>query len=108
MSRDGEPKRARVAFSGEHHGERRAWRCAFGFEGSFLGPVSGDIVSDGMSVSINIRLETVERADRVRAGLDGLREELAEIPLNIQYLGVSLAKRNDTAVDERRSVDMEI
>ncbi|MDR1133613.1 MAG: flagellar hook-length control protein FliK [Synergistaceae bacterium] len=108
MSQDGEPKRARVAFSGEHHGERRVWRCAFGFEGSSLGPVSGDVVSDGTSVSINIRLETERRIEKVRAGLDGLRKELAEIPLNIQYLGASVALRDETAADERRGLDMEI
>jgi hypothetical protein len=107
MNRDGEPKRARVAFSGEHHGERRVWRCAFGFEGAFLGPVNGDVVSNGTSVSINIRLETEKSADRVRAGLDELREELAEIPLNIQYLGASVARRGETAADGR-GLDMEI
>jgi hypothetical protein len=108
MNRDGEPKRARVAFSGEHQGERRVWRCAFGFEGGSLGPVNGDVVSNGTSVSINIRLETEKSADRVRAGLDELREELAEIPLNIQYLGASVARRGETAADERRALDMEI
>ncbi|MDR1580140.1 MAG: flagellar hook-length control protein FliK [Synergistaceae bacterium] len=108
MSQDGEPKRAKVAFSGEHHGERRVWRCAFGFEGDSLGPVNGDVVSNGMSVSINIRLESEKSADRVRAGLDELREELAEIPLNIQYLGASVAWRGEPEADERRGLDMEI
>jgi hypothetical protein len=59
-------------------------------------------------VSINIRLETEKSAEKVRAGLDDLREELAEIPLNIQYLGASVASRGETAADERRSLDMEI
>ena len=108
MNSDGEPKRARVAFSGEHRGERRIWRCAFFFDGSSLGPVNGDVVSNGTSVSINIRLETEESAGHVRAGLDRLREELAEIPLNIQYLGASVASRVETAADERRGLDMEI
>jgi hypothetical protein len=108
MNGNGEPKRARVAFSGEHHGERRVWRCAFGFEGDSLGPVSGDIMSNGMSVSINIRLETEKSAEKVRAGLDVLRKELAEIPLSVQYLGASAAPRGETATDERRGLDMEI
>jgi hypothetical protein len=108
MNHDGEPKRARVAFSGEHHDERRVWRCAFGFEGSFLGPVNGDVVSNGTSVSINIRLETEKSAEKVRAGLDMLREELSEIPLNIQYLGVNVASRGEAAADEHRGLDMEI
>ena len=108
MNQDDEPKRARVAFSGEHHGERRVWRCAFGFEGSSLGPVNGDVVSNGMYVSIYIRLETENSADHVRAGFERLRKELAEIPLNIQYLGASVARRDETATDERRGLDMEI
>jgi hypothetical protein len=108
MNQDGEPKMARVAFSGEHHGERRVWRCAFGFEGGSLGPVNGDVVSNGTSVSINIRLETEKSAEKVRAGLDELREELAEIPLNIQYLGASVSLHEGTAADERRGLDMEI
>jgi hypothetical protein len=108
MNRDGEPKRARVAFSGEHHGERRVWRCAFGFEGSSLGPVNGDVVSNGMSMSINIRLETEKSAEKVRAGLDRLRKELADIPFNIQYLGASVAPRGEEAADEHRGLDMEI
>jgi hypothetical protein len=108
MNSDGEPKRARVAFSGEHRGERRIWRCAFFFDGSSLGPVNGDVVSNGTSVSVNIRLETEKSAETVRAGLDGLREELAEIPLNIQYLGASVAPPDETAADGRRGLDMEI
>jgi hypothetical protein len=108
MGGDGEPKRARVAFSGEHHGERKVWRCAFGFEGDSLGPVNGDIMSNGTSVSINIRLETEKSAGVVSAGLDELRKELAEIPLNIQYLGASVARRSAAAADERRALDMEI
>ena len=108
MNHDGEPKRAKVAFSGEHHGERRVWRCAFGFDGSSLGPVNGDVMSNGTSVSINIRLETEKSAEKVRAGLDELRKELAEIPLNIQYLGASVSPRDEAAADERRGLDMEI
>ena len=108
MNQDGETKRARVAFSGEHHGERRVWRCAFGFDGDSLGPVNGDVVSNGTSVSINIRLETERSAEIVRAGLDELRGELAEIPLHIQYLGANVTPRDETTADERRGLDMEI
>jgi hypothetical protein len=108
MNRDGEPKRARVAFSGEHHGERKVWRCAFGFEGGFLGSVNGDVVSNGTSVSINILLETEKSADTVSAGLDRLMGELAEIPLNIQYLGANVARRDDTETREHCGLDMEI
>ncbi|MDR3076002.1 MAG: flagellar hook-length control protein FliK [Synergistaceae bacterium] len=108
MSADGEPLRARVAFSHEARGERKVWRTSFDFEGRSLGPVHGDVITNEKAMSVNIRLENDAQAGRVRDSLPELRQELASAPLVLQYLGVGTSSRDEGAPDEHYGLDMEI
>jgi hypothetical protein len=104
----GEPMRARVAFSGERIDERRVWRSTFEFEGRFLGPVRGDVMTNGKALSASIMLEDETKTEPVRDSLPKLRRELDAMPLVLQYLGAGSAARGDTEPEERRGLDMEI
>jgi hypothetical protein len=96
-----------VAFSRESRNSREVWRTAFDFEGLSLGLVQGDVITNARAMSVSIRLDGEQRADRVRKALPRLREELASVPMILQYLGVGSSIRDD-GESERRGLDMEI
>jgi hypothetical protein len=108
VSDDGEPMRARVSFYREKIDERRVWRSTFEFEGRVLGPVRGDIMTNGKALSVNIRLEDERKVGAVQNSLPKLRRELETIPLVLQYLGAGSYTRGDSEPEERHSLDMEI
>ncbi|MDR3279718.1 MAG: hypothetical protein LBT23_04320 [Synergistaceae bacterium] len=104
----GEQIRARVAFSLESQDERRVWRSAFAFEGSSLGSVEGDVVTNGRAMSVNIKLATDAGASVVREAVPELRSELEGIPLALQYIGVGVLNKDGAVQDIRYGLDMEI
>ncbi|MDR2780325.1 MAG: hypothetical protein LBB28_04290, partial [Synergistaceae bacterium] len=104
----GEPMRARVAFSGERMDDRRVWRGTFEFEGRFLGPARGDVITNGKALSVSIRLEDESKVEPVQNSLPKLRRELDAIPLVLQYLGASSAACGSLEPEERSGLDMEI
>jgi hypothetical protein len=70
--------------------------------------VEGDVISNGKALSVNIRLDGEARASRVRNALPTLREELEEIPLSLQYIGVGVASRADSEPETKYGLDMEV
>jgi hypothetical protein len=105
---DGEPVRARVAFSRERIDERRVWRSTFEFEGRFLGPVRGEVMTNGKALSVNIRLEDESKMASVQNSLPKLRRELDAMSLVLQYLGTGSLARGASKPEERYGLDMEI
>jgi hypothetical protein len=104
----GEPMRARVAFSREKLDARRIWRGTFEFEGRFLGPVRGDVITNGKVLSANIRMKDESKVEDVQTSLPELRRNLEAIPLSLQFLGVSSYSGGDFEPEERYGIDMEI
>ena len=104
----GEPVRARVTFSSERIDERRVWRSTFEFEGRFLGPARGDVMTNGKALSASIKLEDESKVELVRNSLPRLRRELDAMPLALQYLGAGPADRGASGPEERYGLDMEI
>jgi hypothetical protein len=105
---DGEPVRARVAFSRERIDERGVWRSTFEFEGRFLGPTRGEVMTNGKALSANIRLKDESKVEPVQNSLPKLRRELETIPLILQYLGTGSLVRGVSEPEKRYGLDMEI
>jgi hypothetical protein len=98
----------RVAFSFKRQEDRGVWRSSFVFDGSFLGPVEGSVISNGRAMSVSFRLESEAGAEAVRNAEPQLRRELEGIPLALQYVGVVTGSRNEPQIERRYSLDMEI
>jgi hypothetical protein len=105
----GEPVMARVSFSRAASGGREIWRSAFSFSGKFLGPVEGEVITDGRSLSARIGVDDESKVTALREALPKLREELEKIPLRLQHLGVDAARRkNRIERDAMLGLDMEL
>lgn len=107
---DGEPTMARVSFASEEFKGRQVWWLNFEMEGESLGTVHGDVMTNGRALSVNIRMNDDDKIPLVEDNLFELREDLEEVALPVQHLGVS-PYRGETARIDRSSatsLDMEV
>jgi hypothetical protein len=98
---------ANVSISSEELDGRRVWWLAFGVEGKSLGQVLGDVMTNGRALSVNLKLKNASKLDLVRSELSELREELSEVPLVLQYLGVGISRDSGFDAAARHGLDME-
>ena len=103
---DGEaPTMARVAISNESVGDRESWWVAFDMEGRTLGEVEGDAMTNGLSLAINLRMESASKEEVVRNKIDVLHESLQSLTLAIQHVGVGPHRKKQ--LNDGHGVDME-
>jgi hypothetical protein len=104
----GEPVMARVSFSGENQDGRQVWWIAFELEGNTLSRVNGDILTNGKAISANIRLVDEEKANRVRGAIPSLVEEMSQIAIPLQHIGVGVSKQENRPSASTHRLDMEV
>jgi hypothetical protein len=102
-----EPVMAKVSFSSGKAGGRQVWWVSFEMEGSALGPILGDVMTNSKSLSVNIRLEDTSKIQTVMENLPALRDDLSEIPLALQHLGVGALLRDEPYEAQKQGLDME-
>ncbi|GHV29193.1 flagellar hook-length control protein FliK [Synergistales bacterium] len=105
---DDAPMMAKLSFSSDRdaNGGREAWWVSFEMEGSAIGGVLGDVMANHSAMSVNIRMESEQRGDMVRARLSRLQDELEALPLRLQHLGVSVSREERFSAPDR-GLDME-
>ncbi|MDR1020974.1 MAG: hypothetical protein LBL73_09455 [Synergistaceae bacterium] len=101
------PVMAKVSFSSGQTGGRQIWWVSFDMDGNFLGPLQGDVMTNSKSLSINLKLENASRIPAVTDNLQALRDELVELPLALQHLGVGALSRGERSAESRRELDVE-
>lgn len=105
----GEPAMARVSFSSEERRGRHVWWLNFELEGESLGPVRGDVMTNGHAISVNIRLRDESKVPFVEENLPALRDDLSEVALPVQHLGVAPYRQDGRFVRAGTvGLDMEI
>jgi hypothetical protein len=106
---DGEsgPMMAKVSFSSDERGDRQVWWVSFEMEGNSIGPIMGDVMTNAKALSVNIRLANEAKVPIVRDNLSSLRDDLNELPLALQHLGVGALAREERFVSSKRGLDME-
>ena len=102
-----EPVMAKVSFSHDERGDRQIWWVSFEMEGSSIGPILGDVMTNAKALSVNIRLEDETKVSVVRDNLPVLREDLEEIPLSLQHLSVGPLVREERYGSLKSGLDME-
>jgi hypothetical protein len=98
---------ARVSISTEELSGRRVWWLAFEMEGDSLGEIFGDVMTNGRGLSVNLRLKDESKLDVVQDNLYELREDLSEVPIVLQYLGVGVFRHGDSDAAARQGLDLE-
>jgi hypothetical protein len=98
---------ARVSISTEELEDRRAWWLAFEMEGDSLGPVFGAVMTNGRAMSISLRLRDESKLDFVQDNLPELRDDLSEVPLVLQYLGIGTFRQDEMNAAARQGLDLE-
>jgi hypothetical protein len=87
--------------------EARAWwRVSFEREGNVINAVSGEVESDSISYVVGLRTEEENTFQLLRSKRDTLRRELHDIPMSLQYIGVSRIKRTLRTVN--RTFDIKV
>lgn len=104
---DDEAGTARVTITTEELKGRKIWWLSFELEGSRIGAVLGDVMTNGRALSVSLKLKDGAQLPYVRAALPALKEDLEEIPLPIQHLGVGEYNPDDSRGTPARSLDME-
>lgn len=100
---------ARVSLAYEDQGGVRVSWMNFELDGISLGLVRGDVMTNERAISANIRLRDESNIPIVEEHLHELREDLADVGLPIQHLGVSPLR--DDAISNRAltvGLDMEL
>lgn len=108
--REEEGVMARVSFAGEAYRGRQVWWLNFELEGNSLGPVYGDVMTNGKALSANIRLKDESKVPFVEAHLPELRADLDDVGLALQHLAVGV-RRSDEQEERGAStmtLDMEL
>ncbi|MDR1515240.1 MAG: hypothetical protein LBS45_06060 [Synergistaceae bacterium] len=104
---DSEPVMAKVSFSSGERGDRQVWWVSFEMEGGFLGSVLGDVMTNSKSLSVNLKLEDTAKISAVADNLPALRDELAELPIALQHLGIGPLIRGERSAASKRELDVE-
>ncbi|MDR1648890.1 MAG: hypothetical protein LBR71_01400 [Synergistaceae bacterium] len=82
------PARVFVGRVHEQNG-RRYWQVGFAVEGPRLGPVGGDVESDGRSYNLNLYAERLATCELLKRRRHAIRKELEGVPLALQFIGIS-------------------
>ncbi|GHS91581.1 flagellar hook-length control protein FliK [Synergistales bacterium] len=72
-------------------GDRRYWQMGFTVEGARLGFIGGDVESDGRSYNLNLYAERRDTCDLLKHKRHAIRKELEDVPLVLQFVGISQA-----------------
>lgn len=98
---------ARVSVSSGERGGRRVWWVSFEMEGNRIGPILGDVMTNGRALSVNLKLKDHAQIPYVRDNMPALRDELNEIAMPVQHLGVGEFRPDDSRGLSQRTLDME-
>ncbi|MDR3322377.1 MAG: hypothetical protein LBS93_08005 [Synergistaceae bacterium] len=104
---ESEPMMAKVSFSSDERADRQIWWVSFEIEGNSIGAVMGNVVTNSKAISVNIRLENEAKVPIVRENLPSLRDDLSELPLTLQHLGVGALDREERYGSSKHGLDME-
>lgn len=104
---DGEPVMASVAFSADERRGKQIFWMSFHMDGKRIGPAHGQVMTDGRALSASVKLSDSEQVAALRDELPALREDLLEIDMPVQYLGVSEYRASGVRPARKRRVDME-
>jgi len=69
------------------------WSISFEMEGDHIGPVGGDVESDGKNLGVTLKAERSEAFEVLRLRRHLLRRQLADLPLALQHLAVARGRR---------------
>lgn len=105
--REGRPAMARVAISSSELKGRKVWRAFFEMDGDRLGPVLGDVMTNGRAFSIGIKLKDHAQVPYVREHISALRAELEKIAIPVQHLTVSESRPEAALSASKSGLDME-
>ncbi|GHS97307.1 flagellar hook-length control protein FliK [Synergistales bacterium] len=72
-------------------GDRRYWQMGFTVEGARLGFIGGDVESDGRSYNLNLYAERDDTCNLLSHKRHAIRKELENVPLALQFIGISQA-----------------
>ncbi|MEA3284680.1 MAG: hypothetical protein U9Q00_06860 [Synergistota bacterium] len=93
---DSLPARVRFSSSGGGPGEeRRYYQVSFALDGVAIGEVSGRLESDGKALAVSINAEDPAGRDSISERLDELRDDLSDLGMSLQYLGVEGRRKDD-------------
>ncbi|MDR3254641.1 MAG: hypothetical protein LBT31_03635 [Synergistaceae bacterium] len=104
---ENEPMMAKVSFSSDEKGDRQVWWVSFVMEGNSIGPVVGDVMTNSKALSVNIRMENESKVHVVRDNIQTLRDDLSELPLALQHIGVGVLAREERYGASNHGLDME-
>lgn len=100
---------ARVSLAKEERGGVRVAWINFELDGVSLGLIRGDVMTNERALSINIRLKNETMIPVVEDALPELREDLKDVPLDLQHIGVSALRGEEFASHAAATgLDMEI
>lgn len=87
------PLTARIT-TGKWKGRGKSfWSVAFELEGHRLGPLSGEVESDGQSLAVTLGAERPETREALLRRRHRLRKELESLPLALQTIVIASARR---------------
>lgn len=90
---DHNPLTARITTGKWKGGGKALWSVAFELEGDRLGPLSGEVESDGRSLAVTLGAERPEAREILLHRRHRLRKELESLPLAVQTIVVASGRR---------------
>ena len=69
------------------------WSISFEMEGDRIGPVGGDVESDGKNLGVTLKAERNETFEVFRMRRHLLRQQLGDLPLALQHIAVARGRR---------------
>ncbi len=104
---EGDASMARVAISSDERKGRKVWWVSFEMEGNRIGPILGDVMTNGRALSVGLKLKNTAQIPYVRENMPALRDELGEIAMPVQHLGVGEFRPDESRGSQQRGLDME-
>lgn len=104
---EGDASMARVAISSDERKGRKIWWVSFEMEGNRIGPILGDVMTNGRALSVSLKLKKTAHIPYVRESMPALRDELDEIAMPVQHLGVGEFRPDESRGSSQRGLDME-
>ena len=98
---------ARVAISSDELKGRKVWWVSFEMDGNRIGPILGDVMTNGRALSVNLKLKDHAQVPYVRSHMTALGKELDEIAMPVQHLGVGEFRPDDSRDTSKRGLDLE-
>ena len=98
------PMLARVTVSSGQAGERPFYRLLFNVEGDAIGPVEGDVESDGKALVLTLSADRMSGFEALRSRRHILRDSLEDLSMTVQHVGVRQGKRSVRRGERRLDV----